>query len=103
MVDLGWGFNAQTHVEVDRSEWWESNRPSVSVLHFTEKKGWQCEERHEPPKMSQDCRKDKSTPLCFGREAHLYRNALAKGKAAVDEAMANNRQKYPEYPFSSVG
>ena len=67
-------------------------RASVSVLHITEKKGWQCEERHEPPppksEMPQDCRKDKSTPLCFCREAHLYWNALAKGTAAVDEAMA---------------
>ena len=97
VVDFGWGYNAQTHVEVDRSEWWESKRPTVNVLHFTEKKGWQCEERHQPPPpisdLPKNCRKDVSAPLCFCREAHLYWNALAKAKAAAVQALAKSSNR----------
>jgi hypothetical protein len=90
VVDMGWDFNAQTHVEVEKSEWWESKRPSVRILHFTEKKGWQCEERQEPPPrtMPDNCVKNKTAPICFCREAHLYWDALNKAKVSADRARA---------------
>jgi hypothetical protein len=90
VVDMGWDFNAQTHVEVEKSEWWESKRPSVRILHFTEKKGWQCEERQEPPPrtMPDNCVKNKTAPICFCREAHLYWDALSKAKVSADRARA---------------
>lgn len=90
VVDMTWDYNAQTHVEVEKSEWWESHRPTVKILHFTEKKGWQCEERHDPPpplsEMPAKC--DKSIPLCFCRESHLYWNALTKAQTLANQTIA---------------
>jgi hypothetical protein len=78
VVTMPWGYNAQTHVEVQRVKYWEEQRPSVRILHYTEKKGWQCDERHGPPppleEMPAKC--DRDIPICFCREAHLYWNAL---------------------------
>ena len=92
VVDMGWGFNAQTHVEVAKSDWWESMRPDVKILHYTEKKGWQCEERHQPPpplsEMPPNCKRNSTIPICFCREAHLYWDALNKAKAAASQALA---------------
>lgn len=77
VVDMTWNYNAQTHVEVERPQWWEDHRPGVRILHFTEKKGWQCEERHDPPPpMSEMPQCQKEIPICYCREAHLYWEAL---------------------------
>jgi len=98
VVDMGWRYNAQTHVEVQRTEWWENHRPDVRILHYTQKKGWQCEERHIPPpplsEMPPDCKQKRTTPICFCRESHLYWNALSEAKALADQALkASNRQE----------
>ncbi len=90
VVDMTWDYNAQTHVEVERMEWWESKRPTVKILHFTQKKGWQCEERHDPPpplsEMSTNC--DKDIPMCYCREAHLYWNALTTAQTLANQTLA---------------
>ena len=82
VVPLSWNYNAQTHVEVHSSKYWEEHRLTVKILHFTQKKGWQCDERHNPPppmnEMPNPCVKE--IPICFCREAHLYWNALNKAK-----------------------
>jgi len=99
VVDMGWEYNAQTHVEVQRSEWYESNRKDVKILHYTEKKGWQCEERHTlPPPISEmptNCNQDKTIPICFCREAHLYWDALSTAKTLADQALkiSNHRRQ----------
>jgi len=95
VVDMSWDYNAQTHVEVEKTDWWESKRPTVRILHFTQKKGWQCEERHDPPpplsEMPPKCSND--IPICYCREAYLYWNALAKAqelaKATIAKAHAS--------------
>ena len=38
-------WNAMTHVQVQLPRFWASLSTPPAVLHFTEKKGWQCEER----------------------------------------------------------
>jgi len=92
VVDLTWDYNAQTHVEGENVDFWESRRPTVKILHFTRKKGWQCEERHEEPipleEMPKTCHLEKGglrggeqAPICYCREAHRYWNALTKAKS----------------------
>jgi hypothetical protein len=92
VVTMPWEYNAQTHVEVERVDYWEDQRPSVKILHFTQKKGWQCEERHGPPppleEMPQKC--DKDIPICYCREAHLYWNALTTAHTLANQTMEAN-------------
>jgi hypothetical protein len=94
VIDMGWDYNAQTHVEPERSNWWESRRPTVRILHFTRKKGWQCEERHEPPiplsEMPKKC--DLEIPICYCRESHLYWNALSTAKDLAKRAMESSNK-----------
>lgn len=89
VVPLSWEFNAQTHAEVENPEFWEDRRPTVRILHFTEKKGWQCERRVDPPPpmsdMPRPCPKD--NPICFCREAHLYWKALSRAELAYNNTL----------------
>lgn len=84
VLPLSWEYNAQTHAEVQFPTFWEDRRPTVRILHFTEKKGWQCERRYDPPPpmsdMPQPCPKE--NPICFCREAHLYWKALRQAELA---------------------
>lgn len=48
---LPFTWNAQTHVEVHVPRYWHEQASDPHVLHFTEKKGWQCDEVHLPPKL----------------------------------------------------
>ena len=90
VVPLSWDYNAQTHAEVQNWEFWKAHRPTTKILHFTEKKGWQCERSlDEPPppeKMPKKCKKE--IPICFCREAHLYWRALEKAEIASKKALA---------------
>lgn len=92
VVPLSWDYNAQTHAEVRNSEFWNSHRPTVRILHFTQKKGWQCDRStSDPPPLEEMPAKCKpEIPICFCREAHLYWRALElaerASKAALEEA-----------------
>lgn len=95
VVDMGWEYNAQTHVEVMDSEFWLSKRPNVKILHYTEKKGWQCEKRQGPPPPlsetpPQTCRKKegRNIPICYCREAQYYWAALNTAMSVADRAIA---------------
>lgn len=84
VVPLSWDYNAQTHVEVQLSDFWMEHRSTVKIIHFTEKKGWQCEERHEPPppfdkENTKNCYNTKEG-LCFCREAHLWWDSLRRAE-----------------------
>lgn len=92
VVDLGWGYNAQTHVEVHLPEYWNARRSEVRILHFTEKKGWQCEERHEAVPTNalvspSACLAGKRIPMCFCHEAHWYWNHLARAHALATQKL----------------
>jgi hypothetical protein len=91
VVPLSLDFNVQTHVEVERTKYWVEHPSTVKILHFTEMKGWQCEERHAPPAISIDdmpnpCKKEVSICLC--REAHLYWNALTQAYTLANRSVA---------------
>jgi len=86
VVPLSWDYNAQTHAEVQNTKFWDDHRSTTKILHFTEKKGWQCEPRYSSipieliPQNCNSKRKDSLDPLCFCREAHLYWMALRKAE-----------------------
>ena len=83
VVPLSWDYNAQTHAEVQNFKFWDEHRSTTKILHFTEKKGWQCEKRYDPiPKETypQRCKRKVRDPLCFCGEAHLYWIALQKAE-----------------------
>lgn len=90
VVPLSWDYNAQTHAEVQHWEFWKTHRPTTKILHFTEKKGWQCERNtNDPPppeEMPKKCKRE--IPICFCREAHLYWRALEKAELASEKALA---------------
>eukprot|EP00548_Thalassiothrix_antarctica_P017422 CAMPEP_0194197198 /NCGR_PEP_ID=MMETSP0154-20130528/77076_1 /TAXON_ID=1049557 /ORGANISM="Thalassiothrix antarctica, Strain L6-D1" /LENGTH=315 /DNA_ID=CAMNT_0038921851 /DNA_START=383 /DNA_END=1328 /DNA_ORIENTATION=+ len=46
VADLGWSYNAQTHVEYEKPDFWKKQLEEVKIIHFTQRKGWQCPERH---------------------------------------------------------
>mmetsp|Transcript_31253 Transcript_31253/g.73618 ORF Transcript_31253/g.73618 Transcript_31253/m.73618 type:complete len:434 (-) Transcript_31253:135-1436(-) len=91
VAPLSWDYNAQTHAEVQNWDFWNSHRSTVRILHFTEKKGWQCDRStDEPPppeEMPEKC--DKNIPICFCREAHLYWRALEKAEKLAEVALAS--------------
>ncbi len=94
VVNLGWAYNAQTHVEVQLPDFWNSHAEGMKIIHFTEKKGWQCPERHDGV-LSEEERKDWNcgdnnrelrNELCFCSVGSLWWDALREG-----EQMAGKR------------
>ena len=81
VADLGWRYNAQTHVENQLSGYWEGHLNEVKIIHFTHAKGWQCPERHggppEPkqnfPRHPEPCKK---TPGCACNEGYRWYDYL---------------------------
>ncbi|KAL3913203.1 MAG: hypothetical protein SGILL_006584 [Bacillariaceae sp.] len=90
VVPLSWDYNAQTHAEVHNQEFWKSHRDSVKILHFTQKKGWQCERRtEEPPPLDETQKKCPiEEPMCFCREAHLYWRKFEEAETTADKSLA---------------
>jgi hypothetical protein len=90
VVPLSWEYNAQTHVEVENVQFWRTHRDTVRILHFTEKKGWQCERRYDNPpqleEMPNPCKKE--IPICFCREAHLYWKMLDIAESLSNKTFA---------------
>ena len=96
VVPLSWDYNAQTHVEVHNPDWWEQHRSTVKILHYTEKKGWQCNKTFEEPPPIQSMPKNcpRENPICFCREAHLYWKALEEAESAATKSLeASKRYK----------
>jgi predicted Rossmann-fold nucleotide-binding protein len=95
VVTLPWDYNAQTHAEVEFTDYWREHRSTVKILHFTEKKGWQCEESHTEPipweQMPDPCKKEIS--VCYCRDAHLYWNALRDAKELGDRAIQEREKR----------
>eukprot|EP00934_Nitzschia_sp_Nitz4_P008357 Nitzschia sp. Nitz4//scaffold79_size90958//18575//19885//NITZ4_005012-RA/size90958-processed-gene-0.106-mRNA-1//-1//CDS//3329558210//8347//frame0 len=89
VVHMGWSYNAQTHVEVQLPDLFVERRPDVRILHFTEKKGWQCDETHEPPVPLSETKRgcDRKEPLCFCREARYWWDAYRAAEASANEAL----------------
>ena len=83
VVNLGWAYNVQTHVEVQNREFWDAYPlKDLKIIHYTEKKGWQCPELHDGPPDGQvmasltNCESKKRDPLCFCSLGYLWWDAL---------------------------
>jgi hypothetical protein len=81
VADMGWEYNAQTHVENQRVDFWEEHLKDVKIMHFTQAKGWQCPERHGgPPEPKQEFprhpEKCKKTPGCACNEGYRWYDYL---------------------------
>lgn len=73
---LPWDYNAQTHVEVEIPKYWEKYLAGVKIIHYTQKKGWQCPEMYDPPLNAPPTNCDTKIPLCYCREGYRYWNFL---------------------------
>ena len=49
VIPLPWGYNAQTHVEYQLPEFWMEHLSEVKILHYTQRKGWQCPQNTTKP------------------------------------------------------
>ena len=87
VAHLPWEYNAQTHVEYQLPAFWEARLAGVRILHYTEKKGWQCPERHgaPPPGRSAKCNPRESAD-CACREGYRWHDALRKAQQMVSRA-----------------
>jgi len=83
---LPWDYNAQTHVEVEIPDYWNKNLANVKIIHYTQKKGWQCPETYNSPtakELSEKCFKGfplVEGSLCFCREGYRWWNYLREAK-----------------------
>lgn len=83
VVPLPFGFNAQTHVEVERLPFWTEQFANLKILHFTEKKGWQCPEQYERPSKAPKAHCNKKEEQCFCQEGYRWWRALRQAKSMV--------------------
>ena len=79
IAHLPWAYNAQTHLEYQRPEFWDKHVSNLKIIHYTQKKGWQCEKRYdEPPPLSSerpkiyDCKIDMDCACHEGYRWHQY-------------------------------
>lgn len=77
---LPWKYNAQTHVEFQNPSFWNKRAEDNRVLHFTERKGWQCPEKYSPPadKDSNRCTPNNNDLDCACREGYKWYTYLKK-------------------------
>ena len=94
---LPFSANAQTHVQVRLPAFWAEHAANVTVIHFTEKKGWQCAEAHSPPRSlpgpPRDCttslRPSTTQPMprmdvdCYCEHAYLWWSAFRRAERRV--------------------
>jgi len=75
IAHLPFSYNAQTHCEYQIPNYWKEELPKVKILHYTEKKAWQCPEKKSPSEGEavkiKDCRAD---PNCACLEAYRWYN-----------------------------
>mmetsp|Transcript_52971 Transcript_52971/g.63782 ORF Transcript_52971/g.63782 Transcript_52971/m.63782 type:complete len:429 (+) Transcript_52971:58-1344(+) len=83
IVALPWEYNAQTHVEKELPEFWNEHLDQVKILHYTQKKGWQCEERHDGPPPGEAKKCNAKDPLCACREGWRWWDDLREAKKLV--------------------
>lgn len=79
VAHLPWAYNAQTHVEFQLPKFWDDRLPYAKILHYTQKKGWQCPQTYEKPKGSNKGKCDPKTDVeCACREGYRWHNYLKK-------------------------
>lgn len=79
VAHLPWKYNAQTHVEFQLPEFWDEHLPDVKILHYTQKKGWQCPQTYEKPKGRNVGKCNPKTDIdCACREGYRWHIYLKK-------------------------
>ena len=79
IAHLPWKYNAQTHLEYQRPKFWDPNVADLRIIHFTQKKGWQCQKRYEAPpaldinrRPTKDCKMDTDCACHEGYKWYQY-------------------------------
>ncbi|KAL7482243.1 hypothetical protein ACHAW6_011883 [Cyclotella cf. meneghiniana] len=84
IAHLPWEYNAQTHLEYQRPEFWDEHVTKLKIIHFTQKKGWQCQKRlDEPPPLSSSRPAAKDCTLqtdCACHEGYKWYQYLKKAE-----------------------
>ncbi len=97
VADLGWAYNAQTHVENQLSGFWEEHLNEIKIIHFTQAKGWQCPERHGgPPEPKQDFPRNpercKKVPGCACNEGYRWYDYLDEARNRANRKIGAAKQ-----------
>jgi len=87
IAHLPWAYNAQTHLEYQRPQFWDEHVSSLKIIHYTQKKGWQCDKRYdEPPPLLptrpkiSNCKMDMD---CACHEGYRWHQYLQKAREYV--------------------
>ncbi len=86
VVNLGWKYNVQTHLEVQNPKFWKDHFDGMKIIHYTEKKGWQCPEQYELPPSDEvmstlkNCERKDRDEMCFCGLGYLWWDALKLAK-----------------------
>jgi hypothetical protein len=82
IAHLPWEYNAQTHLEYQRPSFWDPRVDELKIIHFTQKKGWQCQQRYDEPEAldlkrppTNDCKMDTD---CACHEGYRWYQYLKK-------------------------
>lgn len=83
IAHLPFSYNAQTHLEFQRPLFWDEHHDEFKIIHYTERKGWQCPEvfnasDHVP--MSERQCNTKNDKYCACREGYRWHQYLKKAK-----------------------
>ena len=84
VADLGWQYNAQTHVEYQLPDFFEQHLNDIKIFHFTQFKGWQCPEEYggpPNPKKQFDAKRCRQNSGCACNEGYRWWEYLAKARA----------------------
>ncbi|KAL3779368.1 hypothetical protein HJC23_005228 [Cyclotella cryptica] len=84
IAHLPWEYNAQTHLEYQRPQFWDEHVSDLKIIHFTQKKGWQCQKRLDrPPPLSSNRPATKDCTLetdCACQEGYKWYQYLKKAE-----------------------
>eukprot|EP00814_Leptocylindrus_danicus_P013934 CAMPEP_0116015174 /NCGR_PEP_ID=MMETSP0321-20121206/6685_1 /TAXON_ID=163516 /ORGANISM="Leptocylindrus danicus var. danicus, Strain B650" /LENGTH=374 /DNA_ID=CAMNT_0003484905 /DNA_START=111 /DNA_END=1235 /DNA_ORIENTATION=- len=83
IAHLPFGYNAQTHLEFQRPEFWDEQHDEIKIIHYTQKKGWQCPETYsapDPVPMSARKCNHQTDANCACREGYRWYQYLKKAK-----------------------
>ena len=92
VVNLGWKYNVQTHVEVQHPTFWKDHFEGIKIVHYTEKKGWQCPEQYGSPPSNEvmanlkNCSNKNRDELCFCGLGYLWWDNLKLANKMIDKA-----------------
>lgn len=87
IIPLDFKYNAQSHLEYQLPAFWNERRDYIKIMHFTQRKGWQCprdmtKEQYDEVMPSGD--RCSRIPHCACKEAHRWYAFLDQAMKKVD-------------------